>query len=179
MLRAVLGDLVQTTDGKWITRQLVAARTVTRSARIRSSSATSPASDTAAATRHGHAGRAIRRCTGRRPTRTAQRSMGLRQRGSQPRGTDAKLGQAGSPDCRRPNRGAQDRGCPRPVLVSKLDTTTVQFGHQNWTGLRHDDRDGAKGSGLASDGPRHYGTRRGGNPKYRKVLRKHLNWTPI
>ena len=71
MLRAVLGELVQTTDGKWITHPPTAAPTVTRSARTKSSSAMSPASATAAGTPPGHAAHAIRRCTGRRSTPTA------------------------------------------------------------------------------------------------------------
>jgi len=75
----VLGDLVQTTDGKWITRPPAGVQTVIRSARIRSSSGMSPASATAVAgTPVGIAAPVMRWCMGRRSTRTAPRWMGRR-----------------------------------------------------------------------------------------------------
>jgi hypothetical protein len=60
----VLGELVQTTAGAWIIH-LPSRCPNGHSLGARSSSATKPASATAAATPHGHAAHAIRRLTGR------------------------------------------------------------------------------------------------------------------
>jgi hypothetical protein len=69
-LSTVLGELVQTTNGKWITRAPLGARVDTASARIKPSSATSLASGTAAGTTYlDLPGDAIRRCTGHLSTR--------------------------------------------------------------------------------------------------------------
>ncbi len=62
-LLRVLGEVAQTTSGKWITHRRRDARTGTPSAPTESSSAIKPASGTAADTQHGHAAHAIRRST--------------------------------------------------------------------------------------------------------------------
>src|SRR6478752_5866522 len=70
----VLGQLVQTTAGKWITHPpSQCPNGPPPRAGIKSWSVTSPALDTAAATPPGRAAHAMKRCMGRRSTRTARR----------------------------------------------------------------------------------------------------------
>jgi hypothetical protein len=91
-LLVVLGELVQTTAGKWIDPPADAlperAHPRRRPGPFRRG--IKLASAAAVVTPRGRAGSAIRRCTGRRSTRTARRSMGQRLCGSRPRGTDAE-----------------------------------------------------------------------------------------
>jgi hypothetical protein len=68
----VLGELVQTTAGKWITNPPTRCPTVTNSAPVRCSSVIRLASVAEADTPPGHACNAIARCSGRRVTLTAQ-----------------------------------------------------------------------------------------------------------
>ena len=86
----VLGELVQTTAGKWITHppsRCPNGHTLGPDQLLVGQQA---CLGHGGGTRHGRAAHAIRRCSDRRSTSTARRSMGQRRCGSRPHGTDGE-----------------------------------------------------------------------------------------